>query len=217
MLHILQGEKMKGILEWVKQIACYMVLVTVLADLLPKKNYEKYFRLFAGLVLILLVIQPVTGPLKLDRQILKMFEGIQYEGMAGEFRQRASEMEEERFQKITEGYAGLIEDDIEAMARQEGAFGAEARVIIEQDPEKDGYGEIQAVQLTLWNKEESREAAAGVQAAEIAVEEITLDDSERTSEPGETVPVDPAGLKLRSQIADKYGLEEDHVEIQWEN
>ena len=73
---------MKGILEWVKQIACYMVLVTVLADLLPKKNYEKYFRLFAGLVLILLVIQPVTGPLKLDRQILKMFEGIQYEGMA---------------------------------------------------------------------------------------------------------------------------------------
>lgn len=95
MLHILQGEKMKGILEWVKQIACYMVLVTVLADLLPKKNYEKYFRLFAGLVLILLVIQPVTGPLKLDRQILKMFEGIQYEGMAGEFRQRASEMEED--------------------------------------------------------------------------------------------------------------------------
>ncbi len=208
---------MKGILEWVKQIACYMVLVTVLADLLPKKNYEKYFRLFAGLVLILLVIQPVTGPLKLDRQILKMFEGIQYEGMAGEFRQRASEMEEERFQKITEGYAGLIEDDIEAMARQEGAFGAEARVIIEQDPEKDGYGEIQAVQLTLWNKEESWEAAAGVQAAEIAVEEITLDDSERTSEPGETAPVGPAGLKLRSQIADEYGLEEDHVEIQWEN
>ena len=204
---------MEGILEWVKQIACYMVLVTVLADLLPKKNYEKYFRLFAGLVLILLVIQPVTGSLKLDTRLSNMFQEIQYEGMAEEFRQRASEMEEKRYQQITDGYAGLIEEDIEAMAQEEGISGVEASVTIEKNPEKEDYGRLQAVRITVWNQEETREAAASVPGEEIKVGEIRMEGPEGRHEDGEEDATGTAAADLRSRVADEYGLEEDHVEI----
>ena len=213
MSHIMQGEKMEGILEWVKQIACYMVLVTVLADLLPKKNYEKYFRLFAGLVLILLAIQPVTGSLKLDTRLSNMFQEIQYEGMAEEFRQRASEMEEKRYQQITAGYAGLIEEDIEAMAQEEGISGVEASVTIEKNPEKEDYGRLQAVRITVWNQEETREAAASVPGEEIKVGEIRMEGPEGRHEDGEEDATGTAAADLRSRVADEYGLEEDHVEI----
>ena len=37
--------------------------MTVVTNLLPDKKYEKYFRLFAGMVLILLVLKPFTGGL----------------------------------------------------------------------------------------------------------------------------------------------------------
>ncbi len=204
---------MEGILEWVKQIACYMVLVTVLADLLPKKNYEKYFRLFAGLVLILLAIQPVTGSLKLDTRLSNMFQEIQYEGMAEEFRQRASEMEEKRYQQITAGYAGLIEEDIEAMAQEEGISGVEASVTIEKNPEKEDYGRLQAVRITVWNQEETREAAASVPGEEIKVGEIRMEGPEGRHEDGEEDATGTAAADLRSRVADEYGLEEDHVEI----
>lgn len=204
---------MEGILEWVKQIACYMVLVTVLADLLPKKNYEKYFRLFAGLVLVLLVIQPVTGSLKLDTRLSNMFQEIQYEGMAEEFRQRASEMEEKRYQQITDGYAGLIEEDIEAMAQEEGISGVEASVTIEKNPEKEDYGRLQAVRITVWNQEETREAAASVPGEEIKVGEIRMEGPEGWYEDGEEDATGTAAADLRSRVADEYGLEEDHVEI----
>ena len=45
---------MKAIENWVKDIAFYMIFVTMVMNLLPDPKYEKYLRLFAGAVMILL-------------------------------------------------------------------------------------------------------------------------------------------------------------------
>ena len=205
---------MERMLEWVKQIACYLIFVTVLADLLPRKSYEKYFRLFAGLILILLVLQPLTGPLELDARIRNGFEGIQYEEAAEEFRQRASQMEEERFDQITQEYEKMLEEDVEAMAKKEGHYGAQARVAVGRDPKKDGYGQIQEIKLSVWDQEAGWEAAA-VPQAEIQVGKICLDGPAALPEAGEGEEHSAEILALKSRIAEEYGLEEDHVEIQW--
>lgn len=204
---------MEGILEWVKQIVCYLVFVTVLTGLFPKKNYEKYFRLFAGLILILLVIQPVTGALDLDEKLLKAFEAIEYEGTAREFRQQASEMEAERFRRITEGYGEVVEEDIETMARAQGAWDAKAQVTIEEDSRKENYGKITGIRLTVWEKEQSREAAASVDPVKVGVEDVIIGSPETEPPFTET----EKGKELKSRIAEDYGLEESCVEIQWED
>ena len=46
---------MEGLYEWIRNITYYLIFMTVVTNLLPDKKYEKYFRLFAGMVLILLV------------------------------------------------------------------------------------------------------------------------------------------------------------------
>lgn len=65
---------MEGIYRWVSNIVYYLIFVTIITNLLPAGKYEKYLRLFAGCILILLVLQPLTGGLRLDEKI-KQFSG----------------------------------------------------------------------------------------------------------------------------------------------
>ena len=55
---------MEYLLEWAWQIICCLIFITVLSNLLPKTGYEKYIRLFSGMVLILLILKPVTESLE---------------------------------------------------------------------------------------------------------------------------------------------------------
>ena len=51
---------MTAIENWVKDIVFYMIFVTMVMNLLPDPKYEKYLRLFAGAVMILLAFGPLA-------------------------------------------------------------------------------------------------------------------------------------------------------------
>lgn len=52
---------MTAVYEWVRNITYYMIFITVVGNLLADSKYEKYLRFFAGIILILLVLKPLTG------------------------------------------------------------------------------------------------------------------------------------------------------------
>lgn len=54
---------MGAVSEWAGSILSFLILITVIRGILPSKKYEPYLRLFSGLMLILLVLQPITGGL----------------------------------------------------------------------------------------------------------------------------------------------------------
>lgn len=45
--------------EWVRGIAYYMVLVTVIMQMAAAESYRKYIRLFTGIILVLMILAPV--------------------------------------------------------------------------------------------------------------------------------------------------------------
>ena len=57
---------MEAITHWAGNIVSYLVFLTVLTGLLPAHKYEKYIRLFAGCILLLIVLKPLTDGLRLD-------------------------------------------------------------------------------------------------------------------------------------------------------
>ena len=60
-------EHMGAVSEWAGSILSFLIVITVIRGILPSKKYEPYLRLFSGLMLILLVLQPVTGGLGLEK------------------------------------------------------------------------------------------------------------------------------------------------------
>ena len=77
---------MEQFYSWIQAIIFYMIFMNFMTNLLPGKAYARYVRLFMGMVLILLVIRPLTGSLRLDEQLARCFEEISFQKEAGEIR-----------------------------------------------------------------------------------------------------------------------------------
>lgn len=65
--------------EWIKNIAFYMIIVSVIFKVLPGNGYQKYIQFFSGIVLILLVFLPIVRILGKERTIKDLYEGYSYE------------------------------------------------------------------------------------------------------------------------------------------
>lgn len=204
---------MEYLLEWAWQIICCLIFITVLSNLLPKTGYEKYIRLFSGMVLILLILKPVTESLDLDDKIAALFQNIQFQEEAGEFRRQLSQMEQNRFDKMTEEYEKQVEEEVTQMVQAAGLQAENAEVRIETNPESSSYGGVCRITMEIEGKREETFLVS-------PVEPIKIGGAPEEGQPASAVPekVDlEKSEALKRRISEYYGVEEQNVEIYWKD
>lgn len=231
---------MNGIYEWVRNIAFYMIFVTVLSHILPNKKYDKYLHLFTGMLLILLVVKPLTGGLHLEEQIAGYFESITFQNEAADLQKELLGVEGKRLERLIGQYEEAVAIDVAEMARAEGLSVVSAAVRIGKNPEDTDFGMVQAIYLTV-SLDRSREDAgslfgdtAQVKPVEKVQTVVIGSEKENKSEeePGDQEAAaegvhgqerlyrqeeNAAVLGLRDRLTAYYKLEEGYVEIQVEN
>ena len=65
---------MTAILSHIKSFAVLFLVLTLLVSMVPRQQFEKYIRFFAGMVLILITISPLKGGLNFQEQAGILFE-----------------------------------------------------------------------------------------------------------------------------------------------
>ena len=45
--------------DWIKTLVGYLLIMSVITQMMPNGKYEQYARLFAGFLLIILILQPI--------------------------------------------------------------------------------------------------------------------------------------------------------------
>lgn len=78
---------MDAIYEWIKNIAFYMIVVSVVLKVLPGNQYQKYIQFFSGIVLILLVFLPIVRLAGKEQTIQELYEDYSYKQKKEEFEQ----------------------------------------------------------------------------------------------------------------------------------
>lgn len=73
--------------EWIQNIAFYLILITAVLHIIPSTTYKNYIRFFTGLILILLLIQPILSLTKGDIALEQVYQNATY-------KQQKKEMEE---------------------------------------------------------------------------------------------------------------------------
>lgn len=60
--------------EWMKNLSGYLILAAVLEYLVPQEQYRSYIRFFTGLVLAILLADPLLQILKLKTDFSDLFQ-----------------------------------------------------------------------------------------------------------------------------------------------
>lgn len=193
---------MEELYSWVKNITCYLIFITVAVNLLPNKKYEKYIRLFADMVLILLVVKPLTGGLRLEDKISHYFESITFQNEADELKNDLIGMENVRLSKMIGQYQEAVATDLGQMAQTEGFYAISTEVIIESSQEKENFGQVTRISMVVAPEPEPQETVAA------PVEKIEIGNRDQVVKENTSLNA------LRRRIEEYYGLEGTYVEIQ---
>lgn len=75
---------LQAIYRWMQNLAVYMVLVTAFLQALPENSYRKYVRFFCGLLLTVLLVQPVLNLMGAAGRVTELYRTAEYEQMVKE-------------------------------------------------------------------------------------------------------------------------------------
>lgn len=156
---------MEQLYAWVRNITFYMILISVVTNLLPSKKYEKYLHLFLGMVLILLVLQPLTGSLRLEERIAYYFSMINFKNQAGDLEKEFIGAEQDRLDRMVAQYEEAVAMDLEQMARDTGFYPVTCSAEIGSDPDGEDFGKVSRIFLAVSLKEPGDGTADGAAGA----------------------------------------------------
>ncbi len=140
---------MEQFYSWIQAIIFYMIFMNFMTNLLPGKAYARYVRLFMGMVLILLVIRPLTGSLRLDEQLARRFEEISFQKEAGELQGQLEEIERQRFETIADEYEKTVSAQAEERLEKSGYGGAQVKVSVDREQGSDSFGMIEEMEVSV--------------------------------------------------------------------
>ncbi len=216
---------MKEVLNWAGNILFFLVFLTVLENLLPNKKYGRYIRLFTGLVLILLIVQPVARGLNLEERLARFFEAITFQQQADDLSREIMGIEQQRLQQIMGSYEEAVESDLNAMAEEMGYVSKGAHVVIEKNVDSQEYGSVVRIEMevmeTREGKEEQDDAVQAVNPVELVTIKVTEEEtaegiSKETREETKSLSeLSQEGTlnQLKRKVETYYGLETGEVEI----
>lgn len=190
---------MEWIYEWIRGLVFYLILMTMVLNLLPDKKYEKYLRLFTGMIFILLVFRPFLDMSGMEERMAGAFERITFQNDAKLLKREIEDAEQTRMSRLMDGYGQAVEVDLKTMAAGFQVICSEVKVELEKDSDSDQFGSLVSVEM------------------EVKIPG-TLGEDENTEESrNKRLEANREIVRLRRKIGEYYGLEEGKIKIRLEN
>ena len=129
-----------AIYSWIKCLAIFYILLTMIIHLVPTEKYQRYVRFFMGLLLIVMLITPLFSILKKTKTLPESFSSLYQKE---ESQRLTLDMENLQRSLLEEGVEEQLEKNITEALQKKGIQVMACKVHIE--------GEL--LKTTLWTKE----------------------------------------------------------------
>ncbi len=153
---------MEEVFQWLRNLTGYLIFLSVLDQLIPEKSYGKYIRLFAGLILLLLVISPLTDRAGISQSLVRAFQKLEFRDEAKELKEEVLGAEREQLTRLIRRYESVIAGTISEMAMENGYEVRDCRVTIAADESEEDFGRVTEVTLQVCTDTEKKDGNAGV-------------------------------------------------------
>ena len=202
---------MESVYETIKSIAAYLILVTVLINLVNGSSYKKYVQLVSGMILILIVLVPLTGFMSLDDSFHYQFELSDFEikmREEGVFK----EAEEIKEQKMKEEYKKFLKAKIDTIVALEGREAEYTEILLNEED----YGVIEEIVVRVSAEkleEEKLKETEGEKVEYVSIEPVEIDIYENDNAKEAVMEKNKVTETIRKEIASAFAMKEERIMV----
>lgn len=202
---------MDEIYGWIKNIVIYMLLDTIIMNLLGNKSYKKYAGIISGMVLVLIVISPLMKLMKLEENLDYYLRFNEFNIDTIEFQNSLSVAEESQKEAIFGMYEDKIIEQAKELLMEEGLYPESIRVEIDEDPNSAGFGNIKGFVIVARQADEAGKSKdSRINIDDIEVSRVIIGKS--TEEYEKRVP-SPLEIAIKNKLSDFYKIEQGNINI----
>ncbi|WOO36186.1 stage III sporulation protein AF [Anaerocolumna sp. AGMB13020] len=208
---------MDYIYSWIKDIVIFMVLISVITNLMGKSSYKKYINLISGIILVILVITPLLKIFQLDNTLDYYFTTNSLTAQAGEVQdinEKFGEIESSRQEEILTQVKAKITDKINELLDKEDVETESIEIILEEDAASSSYGSLKGLNVkgvykSAVNKAKDKET---IKIDRVEINEIDLKKDNSSTEAVMDF-ISPVEIKAKKVLSDFYNLDADNINI----
>ncbi len=197
---------------WIKNIVFYMILNTIIMNLLGSSRYKKYISIISGLLLVMIVITPLLKILHLDDELNYNIRSNEFTVEAADFQNSLKTMEKSKQDLIFKDYIERIKGQVDEMARSQDLHLLDLHIGIDREANSETFGEITTLDLLLSKKDIEDENHQD----RIIIEEVRISkikpNQEDESEVQEKV-LSPAEIKMKVNLSDFYNIPTNNINV----
>ncbi|QUH31048.1 stage III sporulation protein AF [Vallitalea guaymasensis] len=200
---------MEAFYSFIKNIVIFLLLAKILEYLIPGGNMKKYFRLFSGIILMIIIINPIikyNGILEqFNYDVIKNQFKINYTDTQ-ETENKYANVQNEITLKI---YKDKIINHVKGLLEAEKISITKASVEIEEDIKNENYGTIKEINLTV-NSEYIEKKDSQIDRVEIEKIIIGESNDNRELRSSEDILLEK---KIKKIIKNFYKLSSNNIHI----
>lgn len=204
--------------SWMKNIIIFLILVTVIFNLLGKSNYKKYVGLVTGLILVLLVVTPVIT-LFGKEDILNFSLNshgtlVQAEDISKDLFRMEKLSEDSMFSE----YIEVLRGQTVKLLSEKGLILRSMKIEINKDKDSINFGKILAMDIKASYLRTNEGAKEGVvfgidQVEPVTIGQIKVDSKEKESHKNQQISLSPMEINIKNMLADFYNVDSSNINI----
>lgn len=194
---------MTGLYTWVKNIAYFFILITIVMNVIPGKQYKKYIKLFTGIILILIILSPISQLFKLEETLSYYLSMENYQLELEQVPYDLILADEKHYKMVTSSYEEDIRNQIEIWAKEKGLYLLDTSIYWEMDSTSSDYGKIKGMDLIMSKKEHSESIKIGIEKII-----VSLNKEEESKNQGSVEEI-----YLKTLIQDFYNIPDNNINV----
>ena len=184
-------------MQWICNIAIFMVISGILLELIAETKYYKFARWVAGVLLLLQFIQPIAETEEIKEKLAAMFHSFDYALGTDKILEELYEVDSQTADSVLEKYKETISEQIDRILQKNGLGLQRAELSVESN------GTL--TQMVVWaNYLDGMEKSDSLIPTVVPVQ-IGREESRET--------VSPLELYIRETLAEFYQLDENKIEV----
>jgi stage III sporulation protein AF len=201
---------MEFIYTWIRNIVIYMLLNTVVINLVGGKNYKKYVSIVSGMILVLIVIAPIMDFMKIEDKLDLFLEKNDFSIETSDFRMDLNRMEEAGREAIFAEYEEKIRQQVEVTLAKEKLSLTDFDLKLDQDAASPEFGSVLGMSVTATAEySNQKEENNRLLIDDIEINHIKI--SEEETDTGK--PPSPLEIIMKKRLSDFYNIEQGNINI----